>query len=187
MARRIEGLAEVTLAQNPWGKVGKQKGAKALGLRFERAVAKSLPGALHGQWFRFVDNNGPGFCSPDILFTIGPTLWVVECKLTDWSEADAQLNHLYRPVLRALWGPEIRSVIVAKFLTPLTQKERLVASWEEALRHDAPILHAFSSRQLAGLGGRIAAPKWPRERYVYGLTPQEVNLRGEVGASLAVK
>ena len=163
MHRRVVGLREVTLAESPWGKA-RPRGAKARGVRFEKGVAKLLPQALHNQWFHYVDNNGPGFCSPDILFSFdgpeGRTLCVAECKLTDWSSADGQLQELYLPVLKWLWPGEILPVVVAKHLTPLTDRRRLVTSWDEALATAAPILHGFSSRELAPPSTRIYTPAW---------------------------
>lgn len=165
MHRRVVGLREVTLAESPWGRA-RPRGAKARGVRFERGVAKLLPGALHNQWFHFVDNNGPGFCCPDLLFSFdgadGPVLCVAECKLTDWSTADDQIHQLYLPILKWLWRGDILPVVVAKHLTPLTDRRRLVTSWDEALASPTPILHGFSPRELAPPSTRIFPPKWER-------------------------
>lgn len=165
MYRTIVGLREVSLAESPWPK-GRPRGAKARGVRFEKGVAKLLPGALHGQWFHFVDNNGPGFCSPDLLFSFdtgaGPVLCVGECKLTDWCVADDQLRQLYVPVLRWLWPGPILPVVIAKHLTPLTDRRRLVTSWDQALAATAPILHGFSPRELAPPSTPIFPPRWQR-------------------------
>ena len=149
MHRRVAGLQEVSLCDNPWGKAARAKGAKALGLRFQRTVEKALPAALHGQWLRFKDNNGLGFAQPDIIFASASALHIVECKLTDTSEADSQIKELYLPLLAALWAGPIHQIVVVKYLSPLTQRSRVVGSWDEALAHPTPILHAFSKRELA--------------------------------------
>lgn len=157
--RRISGLREVHLAESPWKGKGPRAGAKGRGLRFERTVAKFLPQALHGQWFKFLDNNGPGYCSPDILFQ-GPEgeLFLVECKLTDWALADKQMEELYLPILKRLFFGEIRQIVVAKYLTPWTERSRVVGSWEEALLHPAPVFHAFQKRDLQAPKG-ISFPR----------------------------
>lgn len=154
--RKVLGLQSAGLAENPWGKPPRPKGAKALGLRFERAVGKVLPQALHGQWLRFVDNNGPGYCCPDFLVAQGATLWVLECKLTDWDEAEAQLEGLYRPVLGLLWSGPIRCITVARNLSPHTRRDAVVGTWEAALQMPRAVLHVFGKpqgpSQALGLG-----------------------------------
>lgn len=167
MARRISGLSYVTLTEDPWKSRAKPVGAKAKGLRFERLVSKHLPGALHSQWFHFVDNNGPGHCCTDLLFTRAGVLWVAECKLTDWAEADDQINFLYKPVLERLWDGEVRGVVVAKYLTPLTERSRVVGSWDEALSHPSPVLHAPGARHLKAPRGEVCAPRWARDTFTY--------------------
>jgi len=159
MTRRIAGLQWTALAENPWP-APRASGAKGRGLRFERAVAKALPGVLHGQWFKFFDNNGKGFCSPDLLFVCGGRLIVGECKLSDWDEADVQLLSLYIPVLRTFWQDEILPVVVAKYLTPFTQKSRVVGTWDAALAHPAPILHSFNLKMLAPPTASFSPPTW---------------------------
>lgn len=168
MTRRVVGLQAVELGESPWGKAPRPKGAKALGLRFERAVGRALPGALHGQWLKFVDNNGKGFCQPDILFSPRPgVLCVVECKLTDTMEAEGQLKHLYMPLVGKLFDGELRPIIVVKYLSPFTQPSRIVGSWDEALAHPSPILHAFSKRELAPPKGGVFPPEFSRSCFHY--------------------
>lgn len=158
MARIIRGLQSVALAQNPWGKTPRAgSGPKGRGIRFERSIAKMLPQALHGQWFRFVDNAGPGYCQPDLLFAKGDCLFVVECKLTDCSEAWDQLQLLYRPVLRSLWDGEICPIVVARYLSPITPRERVVTTWDAAMSAKHPVLHAFS---LTPPSAAIKRPEW---------------------------
>ena len=155
--RKISGLQEVRLAENPWGKAPKARGSRAQGLRFERSVGVSLPRAKHHQWLRFVDNGGVGYCCPDYLMISRGTLWVVECKLTDWDEAEAQMQNLYVPVLRALWDGEISSVTVAKHLSPHTRRDAVVTTWDAALSATRPVLHAFGKLQAPRT--QLTAPK----------------------------
>lgn len=149
MHRWVRGLQEVELCGSPFGKAPRRSGAKALGLRFQRTVERALPQALHGQWLRFRDNNGLGYAQPDILFATPEALCIVECKLTDTQEADTQIGQLYRPLLAALWSGPIHQIVVVKYLSPLTQRQRIVTSWDAALAHPNPVLHAFSKRELA--------------------------------------
>lgn len=161
--RVISGLQRVELAESPWPRARARSGAQAQGLRFERRVAQALGAARHGQWFRFEDNNGPGFCSPDLLFAVGDTLWIGECKLTDWPSADAQLELLYAPVLRPLWPGPIAPLVLVKYLSPLLPRGRVVETLGGALsggaRWPAPILWVHSKRELAPQPHKIRAPE----------------------------
>lgn len=150
MHRTISGLQEVELSQSPWGALKRRpRGAKGLGMRFQRTVEKALPTALHGQWLKFRDNNGLGYAQPDSLFVVAGRLCLVECKLTDTEEADSQMAGLYEPLLSKLWLGPIHKVVVVKYLSPFTARARVCAGWDEALVHPSPVLHAFSKRELA--------------------------------------
>lgn len=163
MSREIRGLQWVELAENPWGRAPRRpKGVKGLGLRFEATVAKALPGALHGQWFKFLDNNGPGYAQADLLFEADGRLCLGECKLTDCFEADRQMKRLYLPLLQALWDGPIHCIVIVKYLSPLTERGRVVSSWDSAMAHSAPVLHAFSKRELAPPKGQIFSPTFSR-------------------------
>jgi len=74
---------------------GRPKGAKAAGLRYEKALAAAIPRAEHGQWFEFTDLNGPGHCQMDLLIVGNKRVVILECKLTDVQTGRAQLG---RPV-----------------------------------------------------------------------------------------
>src|ERR1700731_4570649 len=74
------------------------RGAKAQGLNFERALALSLGGAIHGQWFSYEDSSGPHFCQTDLLVVGGRAL-IIECKLTWLPEAWAEVKGFYVPVV----------------------------------------------------------------------------------------
>ena len=67
------------------------KGAKAAGLRYEKALAAAIPRAEHGQWFEFTDLNGPGHCQMDLLIVGNKRVVILECKLTDVQTGRAQL------------------------------------------------------------------------------------------------
>lgn len=163
VSRAISGLRTVMPAKNPWP-AARQRGARALGLRFERKMAQALPQATHNPWFIFEDNNGPGYCSPDLIFEAAGVLWCAECKLTDWAEADFQLARLYLPVLRHIWRGPVRSLVVVKFLTPLTPAPRRVATLDEALSgadaSEPPILWAYSQKELTPQLHKITTPRF---------------------------
>lgn len=102
--------------------------AQANGVRFENKVhkalailAKSLNARVErNPWFRFIDSNGPGACSPDAILWLNPVLaLIVEVKYTWTPVAAPKLRGLYIPVVNlALKPPIIRSLIVCKNLTP---------------------------------------------------------------------
>jgi len=101
----------------PWPK-SRSRGAKAAGLRYERAVARALKGwAIHGQWFKFIDKNGPGWCCPDLLARFADSLVVIEVKLTETAAARAQISQLYWPVLGKIAKRPLLGVQIARHLT----------------------------------------------------------------------
>lgn len=144
MAHRIiERLRWAQRGENPHTKVSRPRGAKALGLRYERSVGKALgAGWVAGPWFEYADNHGRGFCQPDFLFHTVQGALILECKLTDTPVAESQLKDLYYPVVSEALGCAVRGIIVVKHLTPATERRRVVGSLAEALRSPGiPILH----------------------------------------------
>jgi len=102
--------------------------AQANGIRYERKVHRALAvlakyvGAVveHNPWFKFVDINGIGICSPDAILWMEPALaLVIEIKYTWIPTAGVKLRGLYIPVVNAALKPAIlRSLIICKNLTP---------------------------------------------------------------------
>lgn len=144
MGRRITGEIEWTAhAERPaaFG-ASRSSGAKLKGLQYERAVGRAL-GAdwLHGQWFKFCDEGGIGYCQPDFIKVTAFEVIVLECKLTDVMEAKAQLLGLYLPVMRHLFGRPARGIVVARNLTP--ESTNVVGTLLDALaeREHMPTLH----------------------------------------------
>lgn len=161
MARRIEGLVWARMApESPWGpKAPRARGAKRLGLVYERAIAKALPtGFVHGQWFEFRDANGSGYCQPD-FYAIGRTaVAVLEAKHTFTPEAFAQLEGLYGPILAQVFGKPVIGIQVCKNLTA-EAPTRCFGNVSEAIK-----------RGLEGHDG----PKvvfWPGFGEIWGLRP----------------
>lgn len=125
--RVIRGLISAEPASRPKNlPKSRPRGRKAAGLRYERDLAEGLCAALtgiypvwHGQWFKFLDANGPGFCQPDILLKTDLGTAVLEAKYT-WTEAGhVQIGKLYVPVLeKACPGMPAFGIVVCKVLRP---------------------------------------------------------------------
>lgn len=102
------------------------RGRKAAGLRYERNLADGLRVALtgvyplwHGQWFRFLDQNGVGVCQPDILLKTPVGTAILESKYTWTPNGHLQLDKLYIPVVeKAYRGTPAFGIVVCKVLTP---------------------------------------------------------------------
>lgn len=89
------------------------KGAKAAGLRYEKALSAAIPRAEHGQWFEFKDLNGPGHCQMDLIIEGKKRIVVIECKLTEVAQGMAQLRELYFPIVEKVWQDKKPLGIVA--------------------------------------------------------------------------
>ena len=123
MERRIKGLKWAKRLENRPKCLGAPKrvsGAKAAGVRYEKALAKGLPKAIeHGVWWEFEDQEGKGFCQTDFLWVRDDFVLVMECKYTWTVEAEEKLWGLYVPVVeRALRARIVVPVVVCKRLVP---------------------------------------------------------------------
>jgi len=151
--RQIKGIAWAEPCLRPRGLPEKKprRGSKAEGLRFERALARALgPRCTQGQWFRFMDDNGPGHCQPDLLLIGRKRIVVIECKLTFTLEGVMQLQELYLPVLRTHYARhEVLCVLACKNLTPQAPAGRIHASLraaiEDALSGGVAVFHWFGA------------------------------------------
>lgn len=101
--------------------------AQANGVRYENKVfkalsilAKNLDAKIErNPWFKFMDANGEGICSPDVILSLGRVCLVIEVKTTWVPTARAKLSELYVPVVNLALEPAItRSLIICKNLTP---------------------------------------------------------------------
>lgn len=109
------------------------RGKKAAGLRYERDLAKAVPGAIHGQWFEFTDSAGHGWCQPDLFFESHSAIWVLEAKYT-WTEAGhRQIDRLYKPVLEKALDKPCFGMVVAKVLTSAMTVTSICRGLEEAM------------------------------------------------------
>ena len=134
--RKILGLlwAKEAVAKPSFARKSRARGAKALGLRYEAALARRLPGAQHGKWFEFQDANGLGWCQPDLFVQIESEncVLVLECKHTWTAEGHSQLEQLYFPVLEKVFGQKVVGVQVCKYLAPGVRDVNVVSSLETA-------------------------------------------------------
>lgn len=133
--RVVRGLKWARFApQGPFSAPKGRKGAKALGLRYERALARAFKGAEHGKWIEFEDQNGPGWAQPDLFFVLRGEVVCLEAKLKWVAEGHSQGELLYKPLLEHLFRLPCRVVVVCKILTPLVPRERLFGRLEDAIR-----------------------------------------------------
>ncbi len=123
------------------------RGTKRLGVAYEKALAKALPAATHGQWFEYRDESGPGWCQTDLLLESERRVVVVEAKLTDLAAARLQLESLYLPVLRVAFpGKTVHSIVALRHVTNVPEDTQIWDRFSEALwaardSGPAPIFH----------------------------------------------
>ena len=135
-AHRIaEAVSWATPCQRPASiPQSRPRGAKAAGLRYERALAKALPAAAHGQWFEYRDRTGRHFCQPDLLLDLGSHLVVLEVKYTWTLVGHLQFSQLYRPVLAAaLPGKRVVGLQVCKVVLPETPADTICSRLDDAI------------------------------------------------------
>ena len=112
--RNVVGLQYAALCLRPAHiPRSRPKGAKAAGLRYEKALSAAIPRAEHGQWFEFRDLNGPGHCQSDLIIVGQKRVVVIECKLTEVDQGRAQLRVLYFPIVEMVWPDKKPLGIVA--------------------------------------------------------------------------
>lgn len=123
------------------------RGAKRCGVVYEKALAKAIPAATHGQWFEYRTEDGPGWCQTDLLLESANRVVVVEVKLTDLVAARAQLKTLYLPVLHAAFPEKsIHAIIALRHVTNVPEGVEIYDRFSEALwaardGGPAPIFH----------------------------------------------
>lgn len=117
MSRQIVGLQKAEPCERPKTiPVGRPRGAKAAGLRYERSLAKAMPAAKHGQWFQFQDRAGDGCCQTDLLLGSDGACFVIEAKYTWTLEGHEQLERLYLPVVGMALARPCFGIVVARRL-----------------------------------------------------------------------
>lgn len=150
MKRQILELCSATkLASRPnFIPIGRPRGAKAFGLRYERAFGKNLPAKAEiGPWFEYVDKRGEGWCQADAMLELGKGLVVVfECKTTWTAVGHLELETLYCPVVEMALGKKAIGVQVCKMLEGEMPRVKVVRSLEEltpavAVSRERLVLH----------------------------------------------
>jgi len=150
--------------------IGRPRGARAAGVRFESALASGpLVAAQRGLWIEFADANGHGYAQCDFVGESAAGPFVAEAKLTWTPAAYVQLRGLYLPLLRAIYHRSVGAVVVCANLTRETPRSEVAASLPEALarsaRGEIPVLHAGlvsmarPPREAPSLP-RTRVPKW---------------------------
>lgn len=132
-------------ANPPFFKKRIKKGTRREGLKYEEDLAKALPGCAHGIWFKYWNDNGVGYCQPDIMITRNGVVIVLEAKRTDCEYARHQLGRMYLPVVRFVYEKPALGIVVAKFTSSETRSSSVVNNLQDALylanRGVIPTLH----------------------------------------------
>jgi len=128
-------------------------GTRALGLAYERKLAKVLPaGALHGQWFIYRADGRVGYCQPDFLLKGKSEVAVLEAKLADVELAWDQLKCLYTPVLRHFYEREPLCVVVTRSVARVPANAEVCETLKDALRVARaglmPVLHWIGTGRI---------------------------------------
>ena len=99
--------------------LGRPRGAKLEGIRYERKLATALASPVCGQWFDYTDASGRyGFCQTDAIVRVGETLVVLEAKYTWTEDGHRELEGLYLPVVEeAGWAKPI-GLVISRNLVP---------------------------------------------------------------------
>jgi hypothetical protein len=125
--------------------VGRPRGAKAAGVRYERALALAMPQVSHGVWLEFEDALGHGYAQVDFLWRGEGGVVVGEAKLTWRREAYVQVRKLYFPLLKWLFG-SVGGILICKNVTRETPREEITNELHKALLRSRdegviPVLH----------------------------------------------
>jgi len=123
------------------------------------------PGSvLHGQWFYFIDADGPGYCQPDHIVILPDEVVVFECKLTECEQGRSQLRRLYFPVVERCFGLPTRGIVVTRHLTKETELALVTDDLSIALQ--------FKENAIATLHWRERTPLvWPTHHKIRETPP----------------
>lgn len=141
--RRISGLLSARRldCRPPSIPIGRPRGAKAAGMRYQRLVEKALLAAFPGSgldvgpWFEFTDSAGRGYCQPDALMynITDDSYMIIEIKLSNFQAAEAQITELYKPVIERAIGSRVSGMIVLKNLSPEVPAARIFDDFRRAM------------------------------------------------------
>lgn len=152
--RFVKGLITAESCQRPSNiPKSRPRGRKAAGLKYERDLAVGIPRARHGQWFRFVDENGSGVCQTDVLLRTSVGIAILESKYTWTPAGHLQLEKLYIPVVeKANPGTPAFGLVVCKVLTPDVDPSWVCRDLATAIRRASSGLKTVLHWIGAGLG-----------------------------------
>jgi hypothetical protein len=152
--RKVCGLRFATPCERPSCiPIGRPRGVKALGIRYERTVAEALQRTYgtvpvkYGQWFEFHDANGRGYAQVDLLLHIANMDHYVvgECKLTDTEEAWRKLREFYLPIVKMATQRPCVGFVVCKNLTRASDPRSVCDSFRttllKCLNGGSPVWH----------------------------------------------
>lgn len=113
--------------------------------RFAEAIQRSLAGAKHGQWFEYFADGQHGYCQPDVVVPFTNATLVLECKLKNVEQAQAQIIQLYRPILEKCYSKQVRAIVVSRSLSALpfgsVVATTLLAAIQLTKEGKMPVLH----------------------------------------------
>lgn len=105
------------------GETSVQKQGRLYEQRIYKKVKEQFPEAIHNPWYEYIDSDGKGWCSPDIIFFHEDTWWILECKLTYKKHANTKLKSLYKKILKFIYGKKqkVKTIHVFKNFTKGTR------------------------------------------------------------------
>ena len=75
-------------------------------------------GEIHDHWFQFHDKEiGRGYAHPDGYIKFGDRILLMEMKLTGGPHGKEQMEHLYEPLLRFIYGLPVQCLLICKCIT----------------------------------------------------------------------
>jgi len=118
MVRKIDGLVWVRAVEAPPFRLAgrSRKGVLAKGLRYERDFSEFLNQTpflfIHGQWWEYQDakSKGYSYAQTDHFSEASDRIVLVETKLTQSLQGEAQLSRLYEPLLQRNFNKPIVKV-----------------------------------------------------------------------------
>lgn len=131
--RQVSGLrwAKRMEARPGFIPIGRPRGAKAQGIRYEKALGLALgPEARRGVWWEFEDAQGHGYCQTDFLLELAQGSVILEVKYTWVPEGHQQIEGLYGPVVAAALGKPAVGLVVAKRLVQSNMMVGVVVAGE---------------------------------------------------------
>jgi len=134
-SRIVHNLQRAEFAKQPPSfRAVHRRGTRREGTKYEEAVAAALPAASRGVWFKYWDDNGPGYCQPDLILPYhNGRVVILEVKRTDCVGARRQLEKLYKPVVEYVCKVPASGIVVAKYVSSETPVDLLCNNLLDAL------------------------------------------------------